>query len=260
VSLSVTHPSLLGLEMGSPGWFEAQREMIRSKPLIKRCYDLWYQHLLADAMSVAPKSQGGLLVELGSGSGYFKDLCPELITSDVVEGVADRVIDGRKLPFQDGTVRALFLTHTFHHIPDIEAFLREADRVLVPGGVISMIECANTPFAKFFFSKIHPEPFREDAPDWTFPQTHSMLDSNQALSWIVFFRDRKRFEALYPGFEVGTPKLLPWLSYLLSGGVNLRSLIPNRFARVGVLLDRAFSSLDSLFALHWHLTVRKKSV
>ena len=32
-------------------------------------------------------------------------------------------------------------------------------RVLVPGGVISIIDCAHTPFGRFFFSAIHPEPY-----------------------------------------------------------------------------------------------------
>jgi len=35
----------------------------------------------------------GPLVELGSGGSYLKELEPSLITSDVVEGVADQVID-----------------------------------------------------------------------------------------------------------------------------------------------------------------------
>src|SRR6266480_2661019 len=104
----LTHPGLKGLEIGTKDWFAAQRAMIQSKPLIKRCYDLWYRKLLEDADSVP---SGGTIVELGSGSSYVKTLRPEVVTSDCAPGVADMVIDGRRLPFADASVRALLLTH-----------------------------------------------------------------------------------------------------------------------------------------------------
>ena len=94
--------------------------------------------------------QSGVMLELGSGGSYLKDLRPSIISSDVVPDVADRVIDGRALPFADNSLQAIFLTHVFHHIPEVDAFLKEAQRTLVPGGVISMIEVAHTPFARFF--------------------------------------------------------------------------------------------------------------
>jgi len=143
--------------------------------------------LLADVRSVPAQ---GAVVELGSGGSYLKELEPTVITSDVSAGIAEQVIDARSLPFADQSIRALLLTHVFHHIPDVDAFFREAQRTLVPGGVISMIEVAHTPFAKFFFRNFHHEPYDDTRGDWRFEQGDSMMDSNQALSWIVFVRDR----------------------------------------------------------------------
>src|SRR5436190_6334737 len=109
-------PSLQGLSPGSPEFFAIQKALISQRPLVKRCYDEWYRRMLSDAATVkAP----GIMLELGSGGSYLKDLEPSIITSDVVDQVADRVIDGRQLPFANGSVRALFLTHVFHHIPDV---------------------------------------------------------------------------------------------------------------------------------------------
>ncbi len=247
---------LAGLEMGSLEWFAAQRRMIREKPLIRRCYDLWYRRLLADADSVRGGSKLAV-VELGSGSSYIKELRPSVITSDISPGVADQVIDGRELPFPDRSVAALLLTHVFHHISDVNAFFKEAFRVLVPGGVVSMVECSHTPFARLFFGWIHPEPFDDRARDWTFASTGRMLDSNQALSWIVFERDFHRFRQMYPGLALEQRSFLPWFSYLLSGGVNLRSLVPAPLHGVAVRMDGALRPLDPLFAIHWHLTIRK---
>src|SRR5262245_56855779 len=137
MSCVFTHPDLKNLDMGTREWFAAQQAMIKTKPLVKRCYDLWYRELLEDAASVR---SGGAVVELGSGSSYIKELQPDVITSDTAPGVADMVIDGRCLPFPDSTVRAILLTHVFHHIPDVGQFFSEASRVLVPGGVISMVD------------------------------------------------------------------------------------------------------------------------
>ncbi len=145
-----THPYIRGIEIGDASWFEAQRRMIKEKPLIHDCYDFWYDLLRQDVGSV---SGGGAVIELGSGAGYIKDVLPQTITSDVTEGNADMVVDAQDLPFDDESVRALLLTHVFHHIPDVRLFFAEALRVLQPGGVISMIECAHTPLSRFFFGK-----------------------------------------------------------------------------------------------------------
>src|SRR4051812_33471882 len=112
-------PSLLGVQPGSRKFFETQKKLILSRPLLKRAYDDWYRRLLADAASAPP---GGVLLELGSGASYLKELEPSLLTSDVVPEVADRVIDARNMPFANGEVRALLLTHVFHHVPDADAF------------------------------------------------------------------------------------------------------------------------------------------
>ena len=146
-------PRLHGIEPGSPRFFELQRQIIQERPLMREAYEVWYQRLLEDERSVPGEPGARDLLELGSGGSYLKELCPRVITSDVVAGVADRVIDGRVLPFEDGSLRAIFLTHVFHHIPDVGAFLQEAERVLVPGGVISMIEIPHTPLARFFFNR-----------------------------------------------------------------------------------------------------------
>lgn len=248
-------PSLQGLRVGSLEFFARQKAIIRERPLLKHCYDDWYARMLADVRSVPVP---GALLELGSGGSYLKDIEPSLITSDVVAGVADRVVDARQLPFPDASVRALLLTHVLHHIPDLEAFFREAQRVLVAGGVISMIEVAHTPFARFFFKNFHHEPYLDDRREWSFGQSDSMMDSNQALSWMVFVRDRDRFESLFPGLAIETRAFTPWLTYLISGGVTMRDLIPHFLNGLLFGVEWLLTPLRPVFALHWHICVRKK--
>src|SRR5260370_7195388 len=125
------------------------------------------------------------MVELGSGGSSFADLEPGLITSDVVPDVAERVIDARNLPFADESVRALMLTHVFHHIPDAQAFLKEAQRTLIPGGVVSLIEVAHNPLARFFFRHFHHEPYADACSQSSFPQNDSLTYSHHPLSPLV---------------------------------------------------------------------------
>ncbi len=251
------HAKLKDLAIGSPQWFAAQRAMIESKPAVKRCYDLWYAMLLEDADSVPAEYRAHPVVEIGSGSSFIRERRPEIVASDIEPHNVDLALDGRALPFRDASIRALLLTHVFHHIPDVASFLRDAARVLVPGGVISMVEETHTPFARFFFSVFHPEPYDSRAPQWSFPAGHSMLDSNQALSWMVFFRDRAALRKIAPTLALERWNYLPWFSYLASGGVNLRSFVPKRLTPLAAGLDRALRPLDGLFAIHWRLTVRK---
>jgi SAM-dependent methyltransferase len=247
-------PSLKGLSLGSPEFFAAQKTAILNRPLLKRCYDDWYRRLLTDAQSAPPQ---GVMVELGSGGSYLKDLEPSLITSDVVEAVADRVIDARYLPFAENSVRALLLTHVFHHIPDAAAFFKEAERTLIPGGVISMIEVAHTPFARFFFRNFHHEPYEDGSREWFFAQQDSMMDSNQALSWIVFDRDRAKFERRFPSLKVERMVLLPWFTYFASGGVTARYLIPKFMNGLFLLAEMILNPFAPVFSLYWHICLRK---
>jgi SAM-dependent methyltransferase len=198
-------------------------------------------------------------VELGSGGSYLKDLEPAVITSDVAPEIAEQVIDARQLPFADESIRALMLTHVLHHIPDVAAFFREAERALVPGGVISMIEVAHTPFARFFFRNFHHEPYDDTQTEWGFAQSDSMMDSNQALSWMVFVRDRAKFESRYPKLRIEVTDLMPWFTYFISGGVTARYLIPRFLNRIFLGVEWLLRPLLPMLSLHWHIRVRKKS-
>ena len=54
----------------------------------------------------------------------------------------------------------------------------------------------------------------------------AMSAANDALPWIIFFRDRARFELEFPELEIIRTEPHTVLLYLLSGGVSMRSLVP----------------------------------
>lgn len=249
-------PALAGVEAGSERWFEVQREIIASRPLVNATYERWYRAMLGDAASVPGE---GAILEIGSGSGYVKRLDPKVITSDIVPGHSDIVVDARQLPFADGSLKAILLTHVFHHIPDVRRFLHEAARTLVPGGVVTMIDVAHTPLSRLVFGRFHPERYDARATEWTLPDGDSYGGANQALSWIVFLRDRARFAREFPEFAIETIEYLPWFGYLLSGGATRRDLVPGFAVGLVRSLDRLTEAVNPLCALHWHICLRKSA-
>lgn len=246
---------LSDLSPGSLEWFEAQRGLILSRPLIRRTYDQWYRTMLRDVASAPDRNCATL--EIGSGAGYVKLIDPRVITSDIVEGLSDRVLDAQQLPFENESLRGVLLTHVFHHIPDVRQFLKEADRTLIPGGVLTMIDVAHTPLARYLFGNFHPEGYDSMALDWTLDESKPIGGANQALSWIVFCRDRRLFSRKWPNFRVECIEPLPWLGYALSGGVTRRGFVPSFAAPLIAWLDSATAIFNPLCSLHWHIRIRK---
>lgn len=235
--------------------FAAQQRQILNKPLLKMHFDNWYARFKKDLASF-PKRKG-IIVELGSGGGYLKNLIPELITSDVYTGVADLVIDGRALPFGDNSIRGIFLASVFHHIPDVRMFLDEIQRTLCPGGIVVLIEPAKTILSQPYYTYLHHEDFNPLQSDWGYDQEHAMRDANQALSWIVFERDRDIFQNEYADLCIERIEYMDWLSYILSGGVNYRSPIPRSLAPIVVVLDRLLRPMNRWCTIVWYILIRK---
>ena len=121
-----------------------------------------------------------------------------------------------------------------------------------------MIEVAHTPFARLFFKNIHHEPYDDHRHEWTFAQTDAMMDCNQALSWMIFVRDRAEFERRYPFLKIERLDLIPWFTYFISGGVTSPYLIPNFTNRLLIGMENMLAPLNPAFSLHWHICLRKK--
>jgi hypothetical protein len=85
-----------------------------------------------------------------------------------------------------------------------------------------------------------------------------MLSANQALAWIIFKRDRKRFEELFPELIIERVQYLPWISYMAAGGVTRKSLAPRPLLPVLKAIDAVTTPLRPAGALMWHITIRKR--
>jgi ubiquinone/menaquinone biosynthesis C-methylase UbiE len=70
-----------------------------------------------------------------------------------------RTAPADKLPFDDGFFDVVTVCTAFHHVPDVEAFAREAHRVLVPGGALYIAEVYYPRWLRVLanpFIRLHP--------------------------------------------------------------------------------------------------------
>ena len=118
------------------------------------------------------------------------------------------------------------MTDVFHHLPDCARFFAEATRVIRPGGLIVMVEPWNTWWGRLIYQNLHHEPFQTAVSDWKFPAGGPLSAANGALPWIVFERDRDEFTRRFPALMIERITPLMPISYLISGGVSMRSLVP----------------------------------
>lgn len=137
----------------------------------------------------------------------------------------DMQFSAEKIPFGNDELDGIFMVDVLHHIPHPYMFFREAARILKPGGRIIMVEPAHTIFSKFIYQNFHHEPFDPEG-GWEFTSTGPLSGSNQAIPYIYFIRDRKKFESEFPSLEIDEIKIHTTLMYILSGGVSRGILVP----------------------------------
>lgn len=234
------------LELDDPGRVRELRKLIQSKPALRRYYEEVYRKY-ADCLARCPRE--GLAVELGSGAGFVKSVLPEVVTSDTIayEGV-DRVVDAMAMPFADSSLRAIFMLNVFHHIPDVSRFFAEAQRCLVPGGRILIVDQFPGWMSSIVYRHLHHEPWHPDAEEWKFASTGPLSGANGALAWMVFERDLAQFRARFPDLKLERFEPHSPLRYWLAGGLKSWSLLPGWAFDAATAADRALMGLGRTWA------------
>ena len=221
------------------------RSIIQKKASLRLYYLEIYQKYL-NCLKHCPSN--GIILELGSGGGFIKEIIPQAVTSDILpyEGI-DLVVDATKMPFQNESISVIFMSNVFHHIPDVEAFFNEATRCLVPGGKILIIDQYCGWFSSIIYKNFHHENFNPKSKVWKFESNGPLSDANGALASIVFNRDLSRFHSLWPlkvtRFEPHSP-----LRYWWMGGLKSWSLLPAWAFKFATTLDHFLVKISAGFA------------
>lgn len=254
-------PRVRGLDADAPGFSVAHREVLLAKPLTRQLFESFYRRCRdADERYF---SGTGLRVEIGSGAGFMDRMYPDVLTSDVLPlPFVQLACRAERLPFRDGSVRAVYAINTFHHVPAPRAFFAELARVLTPGGGAVLIEPYHGPLARALFRRLHAsEVFDENAREWEQHEVQGpFARANQAQSYVVFTRDRAQFTREFPQFSIVADRPHTHLTYLLSGGVNFRQLVPSSAGRLAMACETMLSPLNRILALQHTVVLRRNTI
>lgn len=221
----------------------AHRRLIEAKPLLREGYVRWYRELLP---AVAESAQlVGDIVELGSGPSFLDEFVPGLLKTDSVPNpYAHRIIDAMAMDFPDASLRAILEIGVVHHLPRPELFFREAERCLVKGGRLAMVETGHRyPLVGFPSALLqlldHYEYRDREAPTWENDRAGNMRGANLALPWAIFDRDRALFERRFPTLRIVRVGYHTFSHHFLAGAFALRSLVPKAAVPLVFAVERA---------------------
>lgn len=230
--------------------------ILHKKIFLKKIYIEFYKRI---NQSLIPTKRKKYIVELGSGGGFIKEIIPEVVTSDILPlPSVDLHFSALTMPFKNNSVDAFVMIDVFHHIHDAEKFLTEMNRCLKKKGQIIMIEPSNTLFGKIIYKYFHHEPYNPKG-GWSFVSTGPLSGANSALPWIVFFRDRKKFEKKYPHLKIMDIHAHTPFKYLLSGGFSFMQLVPNFFYPVVSFLETILTPIHPFIGMFYTVRITKEN-
>jgi SAM-dependent methyltransferase len=232
------------------------RSAWNKKPLLRRVYNDIYDRIAAVCVE-------GTTLEIGGGIGQFKMRFPSVIATDIQSAPwLDLVTDAQNLPFAAGSIANIVMVDVLHHIEFPLLLLREAERVLRPGGRLIMVEPAITWGSSLFYRLFHHEPVRMNADPLTVGKPNAMRDpyeSNQAIPTLLASRERERLAKLLPSLRsIRTDWFSLWV-YPLSGGFKSWSLLSDRAGSFILALEKKFEPVFGRFlAFRLLMTMEKQ--
>jgi SAM-dependent methyltransferase len=221
------------------------RGLWESKPVLRVVYGDFYDRIVAACGD-------GVTIEIGGGIGNLKQRLPHVVATDIQSASwLDCVADAQRLPFADAVAANIVMVDVLHHLEFPLLFLREAARVLRPGGRVLMVEPAITWGSTLFYRLLHQEPVRMSADilrDGRPDPRRDPYESNQAIPTLLATRDRERFHGLCPALHLARAEWFSLVAYPLSGGFKPWSLIGAGAARRMLRFERVIEPVAGRLA------------
>ncbi|MEI7903493.1 MAG: class I SAM-dependent methyltransferase [bacterium] len=234
---------------------ETRREIWARKPQIRLVYERW-------ARRIRPFVPDGVMLEVGSGSGLTRDLFPRAILSDILHALwLDAAADCLRLPFRTGSLGCVLVFDTLHHTADPHVFLREAARVLRPGGRIILVEPFITPVSFAGYKLLHHEDvcfasYQKPVPGG---DKTDAWQGNLAMANIVFRRQAREWPQRQPSLRIVHQSLMSFFDFQLAAGFKPHAYLPMCLFRRAVRLDDWLGFAMPFAAFRIFIVLEKKS-
>ncbi|MGD2086241.1 MAG: class I SAM-dependent methyltransferase [Candidatus Aminicenantes bacterium] len=241
------------------------REIWQKKKILRDIYTNWYKQILKDL-----KNSKGKTIELGAGSGNFKEFKHDVVASDIefCEWL-DICFDAHHIPFKENSAGNIVMIDVLHHLADPVDFFSEAAQKLEKGGRILMIEPFPSPFSLFIYKRFHPEPFIMDVNYFAKASSASSAlsavntkkdpwDANQAAAYLLFFKHRKTFLSHFQGkFKIIKRKRMSCILYPGSGGFENKAMVPDALVPLFKFLEILLVPFRWLLAFRCYVVLEK---
>jgi SAM-dependent methyltransferase len=234
---------------------EKHRNIWYKKKILRIVYTEWYNQILKDI------TQGnGTTIELGAGSGNFKEFKSNIISSDIdFCNWLDMCFDAHNLPFKKNSIRNIIMIDVLHHLSNPIKFLKEASNILEKEGKLIILEPYPSLVSSIVYRLFHPEPFsmnidyfnkseQEDKDPW---------DGNQAIAYILFFKYKEKLLDILKDFKIIKIEKISCILYPLSGGFEHKAMIPDFFILFFKFLEDIVYSLRWLMAFRCYIVIEK---
>lgn len=207
-----------------PSWAEdhaAHRHVWKRKAILQAVYHRWYRQICAWC-------RPGVTLEIGGGSGNFKEFAPHFLTSDISFAPwLDLQADALRLPIRDAVLDNIVGVNILHHLADIDIAFSEMQRCLRPHGRLVFVEPYISPFSYVVRKLFHHEAL-DLKREKLFSEEKEATEGNNAMPTIVFWRKREGLATRFPGLRVLAIERHDPLVYPLTGGLGKPCLLPQK--------------------------------
>lgn len=182
----------------------------------------WQRHVAAYALC-ADLLPAGRVLDLGAGVGHSADLLSprESVGVDIepsaLEGQPRETVvaDMRALPLPDASFGSVLSVHSVEHVPDPENVVREAARVVEPGGVVIFVTPNRLTFARpdeiidpYHFVEFDPAELRDlCGPFFTQVEIRGIFGSERYLALVA--EQHARLDTLLARDPLRLRRLIP---------------------------------------------------
>lgn len=210
----------------------------------------YYKELLDQFLITEIKA--GLILEIGSGSGFAKNLIPsfDFYRSDYLflPRMTDINFSAYSIPFKSETFQTVFMVDVLHHFQYPINALNEIHRILKNHGKIILIEPHVSFFSYLIYKFFHHEPttFRISRIAVEDTLNFSADSADNGISTSLFLSSKWRSERgdLYKKFSVQKIRFVDFFSFFATGGLQRsKDLIPFKLYRTIHMLDRLLPNI-----------------